>query len=610
MLKNSSIRSFFRPVPKDTKTSTNSHGSSSPQQLSDASPPSSSSIPDLPSSPAATSSKKPRRGVNSVVPGSDDEDADPGSSDDDLPDLFAKPSKLDQDALVTPKAKRTALAFHSSPLAAMPKHTFDMQALLDHAKSHDATELHAQRMSDMLSADRTAAADSQTADPPLTLYETMLGVFSDAEDEDEEAGRHKLLRAVRRTEASVHRKRWCFLNPAVDTAAIPHRSPFPKAAAAGEWAFLDDPERRLHAFHDGLAYTVQSKTQSLPDDVFLWILDEIVLERSDSLRQEYVRLLSVCPEQTRRLFTKERMQNLFLGLGASQDAVGSSSKITGALESDIPYTDRDWSPLRSVLTLLGKIAGSLNLESNTWAVTILLRLAVDDLIINDVDARKEFSDAMERLILTVSVDSWDHFCEEVCRYFSMAVREATLWWHALYALPVGKTRVVELRRRLAVVYIFDDPRKGVRHPDEVISVRDMLEQLECDERFIVRRDTDFYELAALASILTVAIADGGSPPEESEAARRFDEDVDRLGRYVKGIWSAIDTGGAAYMSRLEARTSWQNLQHQLPFVVRTRPPPKSRILDLPDREAEDPFQSRQRKFMEKFLKKSSLGSKD
>lgn len=183
--------------------------------------------------------------------------------------------------------------------------------------------------------------------------------------------------------------------------------------------------------------------------------------------------------------------------------------------------------------------------------------------------------------------------------------EASLWLYALAVLPAGNSRVVELRRRLALVCFFDEPWRASQHPDDNVNIPAIIDRLE-DGKFVVGRETDYYELAAYASILTIAIGDGcgPAPSDDPGMVRQFDDDVDMLCKRVKRIWSVIDTGGAAYISRLEARTAWQNLQHQLPHVVRTRPPPKTGILDLPN-DKEDPFLPKQRNFMAKFFRKES-----
>lgn len=183
--------------------------------------------------------------------------------------------------------------------------------------------------------------------------------------------------------------------------------------------------------------------------------------------------------------------------------------------------------------------------------------------------------------------------------------DASLRMCALAALPAGNPRVVELRQRLALVCFFDEPWRASEHPDDNIEISTIIDRLD-DEEFVVGRETDYYELAAYASILNIAIGDGcgPAPSDDPGVARQFDENVDRLCKRVKTVWSVIDTGGAAYISRLEARTAWQNLQHQLPHVVRTRPPPKTGILDMPN-DHEDAFLPKQRSFMAKFFKKES-----
>lgn len=456
---NASIHNFFKPVPKDPQGSGNAEPRSSqslgsqppgPQpresQAHDSRPPnspanvpslpsprastplarsSSSPPPHLPSSPVPEQDGKAPRRMDAVIKGSDDEDDDSFSSDEDLPDLFAKrrtdevPAPASKghgfNPCVTPKAKRTAISFHSSPLTIMPKHKFDMKALLSHAKSHDATEASAERMSTLISEDvgspeAIAPGTKSGAKPGATLYETMMEVLSDAEGEEGEAERHKLLRAVKRTEALVDRKRWCFFEQAQGgSSAAPVRTPFPKAAAKAGWKCLADPKTREHVFGDGLAYTIQLRKQDLPDEIFEWILDEIPYEKSESLRQEYGRLLGACPSQVQQFFDEDFLDRLFMELGACNDALDSTARIFGKVDPNPSYPERDWSLLQSILTLLDRTSNAMTVESLTRCVSILLRLGIDSLVIENIAVRKDFSDAIESLVSAVPAKSWDSF---------------------------------------------------------------------------------------------------------------------------------------------------------------------------------------------------------
>ena len=413
------------PRPSSTPAQGSPQAEDSPSSSSQAftPPPPSSSPLHLPSSPIPDQDEKAPRGRDAVINGSDDEDDTSFSSDDDLPNLFAKP-RTDEvprsatkgvafNPCVTPKAKRTAISFHSSPLTIMPKHKFDMKALLSHAKSHDANEASAERMAGLLSEGGTAEdavpATKSGSKSGSTLYDTMMDVLSEAEGEDDEAERHKLLRAVKRTEALMDRKRWCFFNPTLDVSWVFTRTPFPKDAAKGAWKCLADPKTRHHVFADGLAYAIQLKRGDLPDDIFLWVLNEIFYEKSERLSQEYSRLVGACPGHVRQYFDEDRLDSFFLGLGACHDALDPTARILGVVDSSPPYSELNWSMLQSILTLLNRASSAMTVNSLIRIVSILLRLGIDGLVIENMAVRKEFSDTMENLILAVPIKSWDRF---------------------------------------------------------------------------------------------------------------------------------------------------------------------------------------------------------
>lgn len=405
----SSSQSRVSPPPRSKSHNVRAHSS----EESPAAQQSSSLL--LPSSPLAEQEEKRPRRIDAVIQGSDDEGDDSLSSDDDLPNLFAMPkagptpSSRGFNPCVTPKAKRTALDFHSSPLTIMPKHTFDMKALLSHAKSHDAAEISAQRMSNILSEGDPVDAASPTARTTANLYETMMGVLSDAEDGNDEVERNKLLRAVKRTEATVDRKRWSFFDRQQNHSSVPTSKPFPKGAAKGAWKCLADPKTRDHIFSDGLAYTIQLRRRDLPEEIFLWILDEILIVTSDSLREEYGRLLGVCPEQITLHLDADRLDRLFLGLDACNEALDQTAKISGVVESNNSYSERNWPRLQSVLSLLSRASSAMAITSLIRAMSILLRLGLDTTVIENIAVRKDFSDAVESLVLAVPIKSWDRF---------------------------------------------------------------------------------------------------------------------------------------------------------------------------------------------------------
>jgi hypothetical protein len=171
--------------------------------------------------------------------------------------------------------------------------------------------------------------------------------------------------------------------------------------------------------------------------------------------------------------------------------------------------------------------------------------------------------------------------------------------------------LVELRRRLALVFVFDDPRRAFSPPVDTFSIRSVIDRLDQADEFIVdRTNTDYFELLALSEMLSVAVGDGSQPNGDAgpEAVKQHNAEVDELSHRIKHMWSNIHEQGAAYMSRLEVRVQLRDFERKLQHVVRTRPPPKEDIFGLQPTEDEI-ARPRQQQFMKKFLSKKEPAPK-
>jgi hypothetical protein len=319
---------------------------------------------------------------------------------------------------VTPRAKRTALEFHSSPLTIMPKHKFDFKALMKHAAADNALEASKQRIELMQAAEEAeeaaAASASRVSDglKPRSLHDTMLNVLSSAENSQDE-GRHKqLLRAVKRTETTEHRKRWHFFDPQpqAGSPSIKARPIFPKSRATGIWSFLAPDEGRSELFEDGIPYSVQLRTNSLPDAIFVWVLGDLLAEGSRKLREGYFRLLSACEDQVQRNIDIDFVDGLFKTAGAAEWVFQARSQ---AAEEEAgqggSYSRKDCTNLRSVLQVLIDTSPFLRLEALERSVVILLRLGMDSIIREDQAVARDYQDAMDWLVGAVKDKEWDNF---------------------------------------------------------------------------------------------------------------------------------------------------------------------------------------------------------
>lgn len=418
MSKNSSITSFFKPVAKQSETP--KHRGSTLQTSPTPPPPSPSPLPALFSSspPGPGSAVRDR---NAVIRGSDDEDEDFDSDDDELPPLFPLPSlstapiqapRKELGLYATPKAKRRALEFHSSPLTINTKHKFDIKALLKHAEAETAIEESEKRTAALL--DPPSSTPHSAVSPKnaqTTLRDAILGVLSDPEDSQDEGNRDRLLRAVKRTEATVRRKEWYFFDrkgPANSTA-IEVRHAFPQAAATGTWAFLAAESHRSEFFEDGVPYHVQCKTLNLPDEIFVWVLNETPHAKSKKLHDEYLRLLGACPSQAERLIDEDAIVQLFRDLGASERALTASTQPSGDSGQYAPYPEHCWPRLRTVLRILTETAPALKIQPLTRALAILLRLGIDNIVREDQAIATHYQDALLQIVLAVPWRAWDSF---------------------------------------------------------------------------------------------------------------------------------------------------------------------------------------------------------
>ena len=426
MSRNGNITSFFKPAPKSSQ-------SPRPRRATPAAsptppPPSLPSLPSLPSPsppPPLFSSSPPVptsavRDRNTVIRGSDDEDDDDDdlSSDDEFPDLFSKPSgstapglpaRTEASLYATPKAKRRALEFHSSPLTINARHKFDLRTLLKHAEADQAIK---ESEAALLAQGSHAARASGTADRAhASLHDTMLSVLSDPEDSQDEVRHDRLLRAVKRTEAAQARKEWYFFDRLSQPPSPPKatRPTFPTSEATGVWAFLAPKTHRSEIFEDGLPHTVQSRTQDLPDGIFQWVLSEVRHEQSRKLREEYIRLLGLCSPQIGRLLDEQVVDGLFRDLGATDRALAGSSQPSGSSTTGAPCPEHDRPRLQTVLRILAGTAHALKLQALTRTLGILLRLGVDNIMREDQAVATDYQDALLEVVRAVPPRFWDNF---------------------------------------------------------------------------------------------------------------------------------------------------------------------------------------------------------
>jgi len=224
---------------------------------------------------------------------------------------------------------------------------------------------------------------------------------------------HKITRALDRTEATLPEYRWYFFGTQAKPSKA-ERSPFPGKLIPENWQNdLKDPQSRYQTFVSGFAEDMILFGKNLPDEIFMWMIDELCSEPKDALRSAYSNVLRASSEQVNRLVVPSVIQNMFRALGGSSTAVTISQIVRPVQEIINPYGIQDWSKLRSLVKFFGQAAKSLQQNARIHAICILLRMGLDRVVSDNVDLYDSVQDTIFRLCKPVPNDLWEPFVSSI-----------------------------------------------------------------------------------------------------------------------------------------------------------------------------------------------------
>ncbi len=194
----------------------------------------------------------------------------------------------------------------------------------------------------------------------------------------------------------------------------------------------------------------------------------------------------------------------------------------------------------------------------------------------------------------------------MCASLYRSVQRPSLRWQALECMPTSAPRPHELRRRLAIVFFFDDLPRAQQNPEQSFSIRAVIHRLD-DPEFKVHKGTDHGDLAAMVRLLDVVVDDGGRPSLESLGAQlHFNADIDELAARLKVIFQQIDASPSV-LSKLGSKMLLESIQQRLSLSVRTKRPPRPSLYD-DARRKEDESLPRQQEYLKSFLRRAKPAS--
>lgn len=386
-------------------------------------PPSSDAIISAIPAGVATPNVNSSAGISSKIISSDgeEEDEDSDSSLEDLsvilgtkkpPQRASPPTTTNKAAPCTPTTQRVKKApyFLKSPLTVQPKYKFDLKSLVREAEHDVATEVSSKRIKAMMAPqeERDTEIGNHLDTSKLAHGALLESVVAGKED----GGMQRVQRALMRTEATSVNKCWHFFD--TQKSLKSERQPFPSKSVPKDWkAELGKPVMRNQTFISGFAEDMVSFGKLLPDEIFLWILDEACHESESVLRNSYFNTLGESTQQIQKLLSPKLIEETFQKIGGTSTATTITAKIKPkAVPVADSVIDHDWAPLRSLIRFYQHAADSLEKESRRYLICLLLRMSADQIVYRHVDVLDLLQATIRRVCKYMRGDEWE-FCVRI-----------------------------------------------------------------------------------------------------------------------------------------------------------------------------------------------------
>lgn len=402
-------------------------------------------------------------------------------------------------------------------------------------------------------------------------------------EEDKEKAR-RVMNAVHRTNVGntdcvFH----FFAQEPASTSYQPLSFPVKSLPDHGWVSNLEDPERRDMAFSSGFASQI-FQYQELPEELALWMIDQICIGRKSGLTAKYLELLE-CHHQHVERIGAERVEKMFRDLGANMDFLNLLQEVVPSIELRGASKKKLPSSLKSVTLLLQSISKWLSPEASNQALLILVHLCFDDSVMADISTLIDVQQTIEAII--GSIEDLTPILNNLIPPLVSRITNPILQRNLLLSLPAKSALTASLRRHLALAFLLHpSPLKVSLDSPKILPMIHKL--LESSPHFVIRnkRGTDYKAFAARLVLLDIGIGPGLGvvpyprpvAPEEIQISKArgltaediaFNHQVDDLARHVRLVGNQIvEAGALTDITILEAKDASEKLFHRLENAVR------------------------------------------
>jgi hypothetical protein len=277
-----------------------------------------------------------------------------------------------------------------------------MKTLIEQAEKHKATEASALSMKALL--EDAAENDSQGNSPDAVRDSILQSVLAEKVKDGADPG--KFLLAVKRTEAIRTEKVWYFFDPVRDN---PHPARLlPACTVTTGWkVMLADPQSREQFLLSGFARDMVALGDTLDDDLFRWMLDEICFEHRNDLREAYCKILAATDDHVGQIMSHEVISNIFQKMGAKKAAVDINEEVNLVSKDQLPYEGHDWATIGVVIAFIGRISKYLSTETSSYIMCVLTRLCMDSVVGEEISLLAAVQKTMEQVCTNIEDAHWE-----------------------------------------------------------------------------------------------------------------------------------------------------------------------------------------------------------
>ena len=164
-----------------------------------------------------------------------------------------------------------------------------------------------------------------------------------------------------------------------------------------------------------------------------------------------------------------------------------------------------------------------------------------------------------------------------------SIADITLRSRLVNNMPAFTPELSRLRRRLSLAFFFNDASYLSKESEKLVQLDSVSHRLT-KSCYCISKNTNFTELAASVSVLSIGVDDGDRPllGLNEKAETSFDEAIDMLSRELKAMNDRIVDTGASHMGRTQAKQVLEGVHSRLLYAIRIKPPPpiKSILTDM------------------------------